>query len=257
MYAKAGTATSVTLRFFNGINGAQCIFDLSALTGTTSQLGGTYGTLSYTIQNVGNGWYRLTLLASLTGFASLTFQVYNWGASGTTAYFWGAQAEAGAFATSYLPTTAATVTRNADVVTIPSASYAGWFNQSAGTFYVSFDAATTALSIVGDGNGSGSGILYSSVGDIKTYNGTTGFATTNLFTANTVAKSAISYSATGRVGILNGSLAGLQSVAGTLQTITSIQLGFGFNNSYLNGHIRSFQYYNYAFTNAQLQAITT
>jgi hypothetical protein len=44
-------------------------------------------------------------------------------------YYWGMQLEAGSFATSYIPTTTAPVTRNADVVTVPTT---GW-SASSGT----------------------------------------------------------------------------------------------------------------------------
>jgi hypothetical protein len=45
---------------------------------------------------------------------------------------WGAQLELGSFPTSYIPTAAAAVTRNNDVLSIPTGS---WYNQSAGTFF--------------------------------------------------------------------------------------------------------------------------
>jgi hypothetical protein len=57
----------------------------------------------------------------------------------TTVYAWGAQQEAGAFATSYIPTTSATVTRNFDNLSITSTNFASWFNQTTGTFAVQYD----------------------------------------------------------------------------------------------------------------------
>jgi hypothetical protein len=91
---------------------------------------GTALTAGASIQNYGNGWYRLILppltVAStdLIGSAILYFADgngdSNWAASGAlnlTAYAWGLQMEAGSVATSYIPTTTGTVTRNADVIT--------------------------------------------------------------------------------------------------------------------------------------------
>ena len=49
-------------------------------------------------------------------------------------YVWGAQLEAGSVATSYIPTVASTVTRNADVISLSSVS--GLIGQSEGTIYV-------------------------------------------------------------------------------------------------------------------------
>ena len=45
-----------------------------------------------------------------------------------------AQLEAGAFATSYIPTTTATVTRAADVASITGSNFSSWYRQDEGTF---------------------------------------------------------------------------------------------------------------------------
>jgi hypothetical protein len=51
------------------------------------------------------------------------------------------QLEQGAFATSYIPTTAAAVTRQADNIVVPTGA---WYNQSAGTFYEDVSWLTAA-----------------------------------------------------------------------------------------------------------------
>jgi hypothetical protein len=54
-------------------------------------------------------------------------------------YFWGAQLEVGAFPTSYIPTEAVAVTRNADVATMTGTNFSDWFNATEGAFTVWFD----------------------------------------------------------------------------------------------------------------------
>jgi hypothetical protein len=52
-------------------------------------------------------------------------------------YLWGAQLEAGAFPTSYIPTTTtAALTRSADVCSITGSDFTGFYNQSEGTLFV-------------------------------------------------------------------------------------------------------------------------
>jgi hypothetical protein len=51
-----------------------------------------------------------------------------------TFYAWGAQLEQGSFPTSYIPTTSAPATRSADVCSISGADFAGFYNQSEGTW---------------------------------------------------------------------------------------------------------------------------
>jgi len=220
---------------------------------------------------VGNGWYRITLTftalstivgnlviaASNVSTAPIVTNTLGNAYAGTTQtlYVYGAQLEAGAFPTSYIPTTSAAVTRAADVAQITSFP---WFNATAGSFVAVFDAAsiTQTTSIIGSALSSGAAIMYSSIGDIKTFDGTTGAATTGSYAINTTAKGGLTYSASGRTVMLNGNLGGIGTVAGNLQTVTSIVLGSGFGANYLNGHLQSIQYFNYALTNTQLQALT-
>ena len=56
-------------------------------------------------------------------------------AIGEGLYLTGAQMEAGAFATSYIPTTSATVTRAADVASITGSNFSSWYNQTEGTVF--------------------------------------------------------------------------------------------------------------------------
>jgi hypothetical protein len=108
---------------------------------------GTALTSGASIQDYGNGWYRIIsapytiaagdLVGQLTfNFASSSGSL-SFAASGAlnlTAYTWGAQMEAGSIPTSYIPTTTAAVTRNADVVNL-SGAVSGCIGQTEGTIY--------------------------------------------------------------------------------------------------------------------------
>jgi hypothetical protein len=50
-------------------------------------------------------------------------------------YIWGAQVEAGAFPTSYIPTTGATATRAADVASMTGTNFSSWYNVNQGTTF--------------------------------------------------------------------------------------------------------------------------
>jgi hypothetical protein len=79
--------------------------------------------LSWKTTSVGTSWTRITSNGTGTT-GKLKYIIISW-PTGTPLHLWGAQIEQWGFATSYIPTSSATVTRNADYVTLNSGS--GWY----------------------------------------------------------------------------------------------------------------------------------
>jgi hypothetical protein len=88
------------------------------------------------VTNYGNGWVRLeftyTIGASVTGHWFRTY--VQTGVSTNSIFIWGAQVEAGAYATSYIPTLGASVTRVADAASKTGIS--SLIGQTEGTIFI-------------------------------------------------------------------------------------------------------------------------
>ena len=132
VYAKAGERTKIRLKENGGNSGSNLTFDLS--NGTIS--GGSNGTIT----DVGNGWYRCSMLRTISYSISFNFQIILVDGINTTytgdgysgVYLWGVQVERGSFPTSYIKTTGSQVTRSKDDVEMTDIS---WFNFEQGTLY--------------------------------------------------------------------------------------------------------------------------
>ena len=107
------------------------------------------------ISDIGNNWRRITISVTLTN-AEATFPYIYMTTSGTAGFvayqgdgtsgidLWGAQLEAGAFVTSYIPTTSTAVTRSADVATITGANFSSWWVASQGGVSANFRPSTVS-----------------------------------------------------------------------------------------------------------------
>ena len=164
------------------------------------------------------------------------------------------QIEAGAFPTSYIKTTTATVTRNADVVSTTDVS---WFNQTAGTWFAKTrfpytQAGTTRIFQIDDGGTSDRHILnfdtseninfssVTSVGDAGSLTGTAVIA------ANTDALVSVAYADDDLQHYVDG-IAETPDTTVTHpvnDTLTTLRIGSDHSGGQLNGHIKEFRYYN-------------
>lgn len=133
-FAKAAERTKIS--FSGGGFGAQgfsAIFDLN--NGTMFDNVGNKGTITA----YKNGWYRCNVSFTPSSTVATAFNmVNNAGNSSYTGdgisglYVWGVQTEIGAFPTSYIPTTTAAVTRNADVATMTGTNFSSWYTATTG-----------------------------------------------------------------------------------------------------------------------------
>jgi hypothetical protein len=138
VYAKKGSSNFVKIRFSGSAFSTETnspVFNLN--TGVVVSGTGT-------INNIGNGWYRVEATSTATGTtgAVVTIDIPSstavWPNGNFTGsefiYIWGAQLEAGSYATSYIPTTSAIVTRNADVISKTGIS--SLIGQTEGTMFL-------------------------------------------------------------------------------------------------------------------------
>jgi hypothetical protein len=139
-FVKAGEWTWVALE----IRGTDAVARRTWYNLSTGVVGSSDGGSTGTITPVGNGWYRCTITATLpSGGSSSRFRIiptnadyaFTTGNGLSGIYAWGAQAEVGSFATSYIPTVASQVTRSADSAVMTGTNFSSWYNASEGTLY--------------------------------------------------------------------------------------------------------------------------
>lgn len=144
-YVKRGnfdSAVGFNFGFFSTITGDVGYINFNFATGTTSVYSGTF--TSHSATNVGNGWYRIQGTINIPSAGAAYF--YNGGTGlnlagiGSYYYSWGAQVEVGNCATSYIPTTSASVTRNADAIGRSGFQAAGLLTPTQNTFVFDFSA---------------------------------------------------------------------------------------------------------------------
>jgi hypothetical protein len=122
----------------------------------TAFTAGTSTVVARGIINAGNGFYRVwaavTALSTTSGRMAVNYigtstaaRGAAWVADGVNGYqIYGAQLEAGAFPTSYIPTEATAVTRNADNATMTGTNFSDWYNATEGALQtVSTTISTT------------------------------------------------------------------------------------------------------------------
>lgn len=219
-----------------------------------------------------NGWYRcsFTYLTSSTHNASFVY-LYGGGAYGSAGqtYYWGAQLEAGSFATSYIPTAASQVTRAADVAVMTGSNFSSWYNQSEGTFVVELEyAGQSAAAQVGFGTSDGTfnNSVYDSRGAgtancaLAMISGGASQVTTASFVCTSAVpfKHALAYKVNDYAESYNGAAVQTDSSV-TLSTQSQLVLGsasWSAGAANMCGHIKRITYWNSRLPNATLVALS-
>jgi hypothetical protein len=281
IYFKEGSLSKVNC-FFNIRKS-----DLSSLTSYGVNVDLSQGSIvsqdteitSSSIINAGNGWYRVSWSATMPAEAAkvgLSAYMYDTTISPSSYldgfYIWGAQLEAGSFATSYIKTTGASATRSADNASITGENFSSWYRQDEGSFYSEIISAkniintNTGQCVLSIGDGSTSNILRlrrstsnRTVGMIKRVNGSnTAFASSIASLADdTKGKLVGAYDLDNSYLALDGSSVLSASGASPLNLNKAIIGNSPFTNGdYLNGHIKKLAYYPQRLTNEQLQNLT-
>lgn len=279
IFVKAAERTKIQLQMFGNTGGSTVNFDLVAGTVNVAGAYGGWSSSSGTITSFGNGWYRLTNTSTTNvGLTAVTSAFLLADAAGNATYtgngtsgmfYFGAQLEAGAFATSYIPTVAAQVTRSADIATMTGTNFSSWFNASTGTFVANFEASPNqyATYIAASNGVVGQNSVH--------FDNDSGGAMRAVYYSGSVAQAILSLGAYGTAGTIN-TVASAYAVndfaasrnGGAVVTDTSgalpvslTQFNIGADPSgaavnVTNTHIRSIVYYPTRLTDAQLQSLT-
>jgi len=174
-----GTLTSypALANVFSGVSNRAIYLGINTTTGELAYINASSSPLpssfSSSIQSYGDYWRvtlttqdnqsNTTLLYFIYPALSTDFIVGDTGATGS-AVFWGAQLEVGTDATSYIPTTTSTVTRNADI--IGNVDALNLIGQSEGSIFVEFyydkqrPEQTSVFSIRDIGSGGSASYLF-------------------------------------------------------------------------------------------------
>jgi hypothetical protein len=174
-----------------------------------------------------------------------------------------AQLEAGAFPTSYIPTTAAAVTRSADVASISGSNFSSWYRQDEGAVFARCSGGSLANNGVSfdanDGTTSNRHVCNWSTSRITTSVLNVTQSDLNLAdpsAANVVTQTAFAFKANDFGASFNGEAA-VVDASGTVPTVDRLTIGDDANGgNILNGTIRRLTFWGQRLPNNILQSIT-
>jgi phage-related protein len=105
IYAKAGSVTSFKMELSNQNESATCQCQVDLTNGTAGAITGSFTNTKVSVQDVGNGWYRVALTGTTLASGSTSIGIYPRLLAIGTVHFFGAQCEVGSVASAYQYTT--------------------------------------------------------------------------------------------------------------------------------------------------------
>jgi hypothetical protein len=266
-------ATTVVLLSTTGISIGEIMLAVGLPAGTvlTFRINGA-AAMQGSVPVAGDKLEMLVAVAATAGSVVFRFGVGCSGNQTGTVTIGRPQLEAGAFATSYIPTTTAAATRAADVAVMTGANFSNWFTSaSENTFFVEATKPQTnnsnaialegadvrGLTISVDGVGSRPRALVRH-GTARYDSG----GTAPVFTADALLKIAAGTSSGGSSAAFNGLIVAAASAPSQTDWGNELRIGNrvllpSSTSNFWNGHIRRIAYYPRRLANAELQGITS
>lgn len=208
-------------------------------------------------------WQRFTVTMTQSAVSPYTVLYISLNTNSTTPfYIWGAQFEEGEFATSLIPTTAATVTRNADVAVMTGANFSDWYSAGAGGIVarvlpstvsgtrpaLQLDDATANEVIALRGSTTNPELVIVDGGSPQAQ------IDVGTIVANTAYNLGTAWNTDNCAAAVNGGAAVTDTTA-TIPTVTQARLGSDGTN-YLNGNIQTLRYWPQRIIDAEVQAFS-
>lgn len=228
-------------------------------TGAVSFIVGNNSSVAVTSQ-VSTSWNRISVTATPTTTTVRAYVVLA--TSGDEVEIYGAQLEQKAFGTSYIPTVAATVTRNPDVAVMTSTNFSDWYTATTGAAVVwaipqtvtgtrplvQFDDTTAneIISLRGNVADPEMSIVDGGVAQAQIDAGT--------IVANTAYKLSGAWDTNSCAAAQNGAAAVTDNTA-TIPTPTQLRIGSDGTN-YASAWVQKILYYPQRLINAEVQAIS-
>ena len=284
IFAKAAASNFVYVRYYGGNTNLfyTIIVNLSTGIVTNTRTGLSTTAVSHSVIALPNGWYRISCTAThnsttqfliagpcLTGTQAIgaTFgEVPTAGTGNESIYLYGAQLETGAFATSYIPTTTAAVTRSADLASITGTAFSGWYRQDEGTMSIEYrDRGVSGTNrtpyALSDGTANNRIQLFLSGTTVINNRHVVAGTNNNPNVLSAILNAKNRHAITSAVGSCTAASNGTPSNTTTPAAMPIInRLNIGINSEgtgdYLNSHVARITYYPVRIPNPLLQAIT-